>query len=253
MAHTLFISDVHLSPEQPEITQNFNAFIQSPATRQADALYILGDFFDIWLGADVDTAWSETILQQLKTLTDIGMPVYFMHGNHDSLVEPTHLAQYGIQFIADPTLINLYGRSTVLLHGDTLCTHDKGYMRLRKILRNQLLQRYFRRLPIAWRQSLANKLKHTSQKASAKKSKEMIDVNPTAVDALFTETGAKQMIHGHTHRPALHANQRFVMDAWHQSPSILMIKQHGQIQLHQAIEELDLETLIERTEGGLSL
>lgn len=252
MAHTLFISDVHLSPERPEITQYFNTLIQSPATHRADALYILGDFFDLWLGADVDTAWSDSILQQLKTLVHAGVPVYFMHGNHDFMVEPKHIAQYGIQFIQDPTLIDLYGIPTLLLHGDALCTSDQGYMRLRKITRNRLLQALFRRLPISWRQAFAKELKQTSQKSSAKKSKEITDVNPATVDAYFIETGAKRMIHGHTHRPALHPNQRLVMDAWHQSPSVLMINQHGQVQLYQAIEELELETLIERTEGGLS-
>lgn len=235
MAHTLFISDVHLSPDQPEITERFMRFVQGPA-HEADAVYILGDFFDLWLGHDVNTDWSTSILSRLQSLATSGTLVYFMHGNHDFLMETCHLEAFDIQFIEDPTVIDLYGTKTVLLHGDSLCTLDKNHMRLRKLLRNTRFQRIFRALPASWRQALANELKKQSRNACKDKNTAIMDVNPETVDDIFKETGAKQMIHGHTHRPALHPNQRFVMDAWHDHTSILKIDERGTTTLYDTVE-----------------
>lgn len=237
MAYTLFISDVHLSPHRPDTTQHLEALIHGPA-QAADALYILGDFFDLWLGQDINPVWSTQILRQLQTLADSGTPVYFMHGNHDFLIEHDYLSQYHLHYIEDPTIINLYGIKTILLHGDSLCTLDKSYIRLKKLLRQPTLQSVFRKLPATWRQALANRLKKSSQRYTNKKSESIMDVSEKAVATTFKSTGAQRMIHGHTHRPALHPNQRFVMDAWHQGPSVLVVKEGGHISLHNTLHNI---------------
>jgi UDP-2,3-diacylglucosamine hydrolase len=229
--YTLFISDLHLEPERPEITRLFCNFLQRHAV-QADALYILGDFFATWIGEDDSSDFKKFIIKQLQTLTRQGIAVYFMHGNRDFLIGKQFLAQTGCRFLSDPTVIQLYGVPTLLMHGDTLCTDDSNYLRFRRVARNPLLQRLFLRLPLSWRQKIAQGLRKSS-------SKQLIDATPTEIARVIKRYDVLLLIHGHTHRPAIHYFNldqqrvcRIVLGDWDDTTgSVLICRPNGQQRL----------------------
>lgn len=226
-AATLFVSDLHLSAERPDIAQIFFDFLKKPAL-EADALYILGDLFEYWIGDDDDDAFHAQVLAALHALAARGVKTYFMHGNRDFLTGARFTQRSGAQLIADPTLIDLYGQPTLLMHGDTLCTDDVRYQEYRARMHNPLLQRLLLALPLFVRKRIATGLRAQSQKAKAQKSEEIMDVAPAAVDAILREYHYPRLIHGHTHRPARHEHvvdghvcERWVLADWYQRGSYL--------------------------------
>lgn len=230
-ARTLFISDLHLDGARPDITDQFLQFLNHEA-REAQALYILGDLFEAWIGDDDPDPDKKRVTQALRSLTDSGVACYVMHGNRDFLLGRRFCGQSGAQLIADSTVVNLYGRRVLLLHGDTLCIDDPAYQRLRRIVRNPGVQFVLRNLSLRQRQKLAEKMRAGSKKhidAMDKAAPYIMDVNARQVVRTLEEYGVECMIHGHTHRPAVHevklphgrTGTRIVLGDWHEQGSVL--------------------------------
>ena len=228
---TRFISDLHLSEERPDITALFVEFLRTEA-RKSDALYILGDLVEYWIGDDDQTDFHRLIQTELKAFTATGIPCYFIHGNRDFLIGQQFAENTGIVILSEPATIDLYGRRVVILHGDTLCTDDVGYQRFRKVIRNPMLLALARTLPLSWRRWLAHKLRDSSsgnQQLTAEQLQKYDAKNP-AVEQLLANSGADLMIHGHTHQPDIHQHtvngrtcQRIVLGDWYEQGSILDI------------------------------
>lgn len=230
---TLFISDLHLSDERPEITALFLEFLRTRACG-ADALYILGDLFEVWLGDDAVSPGYRPVLDGLHKLTRTGVPLYVMHGNRDFLMGELFALQSGCRLIPDPTVIELNGERTLLMHGDTLCIDDTEYQQFRTHVRNPETQRQFLALPIEQRLIVAKQYRSESRERSRYKAEEIMDVNQQAVEAIMREQGVRQLIHGHTHRPAIHPftldgrqSRRFVLGDWHEQGSMLICDPNG--------------------------
>lgn len=224
---TLFISDLHLDPAAPGIQRQFLEFLQGEA-RSASALYILGDLFEVWLGDDDPAPASRTIVQSLRALTDAGVTCFVMHGNRDFLIGQQFCRETGAQLIEDGTVVEIHGDRVLLLHGDVLCTDDVSYQRLRQIVRNPVVQWIFRHMSLARRRALAQKVREGSRMHVDTTEAQIMDVNAEAVANAFRESGVGTMIHGHTHRPAVHwlevdgsRVQRIVLGDWHSQGSVL--------------------------------
>lgn len=220
-----FISDLHLNAEELEIHALFLAFIQ--ALTSGDRLYILGDFFNAWVGDDAMTPFDKQVQSELKSLVCKGVKIFMLYGNRDFLMRENFFTKTGITFLEDETVIELNGKKTLLMHGDTLCTDDKRYLQYRKIVRNPWVQKLFLCLPLTFRRWIANKLRNNSQKYFDR-TKKLVDVNQTAVETIMQKYGVSQLIHGHTHLPNAHdfslsgkPAKRFVLGAWHASASVL--------------------------------
>lgn len=198
----LFISDLHLAPERPEITQAFFDFLDTTA-QGADALYILGDFFNAWLGDDDDTPEFLDIKAKLAAFSQ-ATPTYFMHGNRDFLVGEQFAHATGMNLLPEPYLISLNQTPTLLVHGDSLCTKDQEYMAFRQMVRNQDWQQMVLAKPLEERKALAKQLRDTSQSMNSLKADDIMDVTPEEVVKLMAEQRVTRLIHGHTHRPARH-------------------------------------------------
>lgn len=235
---TKFISDLHLSADRPDITGLFVDFLRHEA-RSAEALYILGDLFEYWIGDDDETPFHRHIKSELKSFTQSGIPCYFIHGNRDFLVGQRFSDEAGVELLPEPSVIELYGVPTVILHGDTLCTDDTSYQRFRKIIRHPWLLSIARTFPLALRRKIATFLRDNSS-GNSENSQETkplteaelakYDATPHAVDALFQDTGTVQMIHGHTHRPNIHEHPhgiRIVLGDWYDQGSILDVDASG--------------------------
>jgi UDP-2,3-diacylglucosamine hydrolase len=227
VTETLFISDLHLSDERPEITALFSLFLQNDAAR-ARALYILGDLFEVWLGDDAVLPAYQPVMDGLRALTARGVPVYLMHGNRDFLIGERFVQLSGCRLLEDPTVIELDGKRTLLMHGDTLCTDDVEYQRFRTQVRNPDTQRQFLALPINERIAVAKHYRQESRERSRSKTEENMDVNQGAVMDIMRQHEVHQLIHGHTHRPAVHgftldnhSAQRIVLGDWYEQASIL--------------------------------
>ncbi len=203
MGETLFISDLHLAPERPEITALFLEFLRTRAAR-CDGLYILGDLFEAWAGDDDLTPANRDILDGLQHLTVGGTPVYLMAGNRDFLVGADFETLTGCRLIRDPTVIELNGARVLLLHGDTLCTDDEDYMAWRATVRDERWIREFLARPLDERRALVQAARARSRSATADKPETIMDVNADAVERAMRAHGVHTMIHGHTHRPAVH-------------------------------------------------
>ncbi|HEY1991759.1 MAG TPA: UDP-2,3-diacylglucosamine diphosphatase, partial [Gammaproteobacteria bacterium] len=225
---TLFISDLHLDGSRPEITGLFLEFLEQEATR-ASSLYILGDFFEVWIGDDDDDRHHARVMAGLKALTAAGVPVYLMHGNRDFLIGRGFAARTGVKLLSDPTLLDLGGSPTLLMHGDTLCTDDVQYQKARCFLRNRLVQGIYLALPLSLRRRIAAYARTRSKSDTAAKPEYIMDVNQRAVESAMARHGVTRLIHGHTHRPAVHrfktadgtAMERIVLGDWHDQSSIL--------------------------------
>lgn len=224
---TLFISDLHLSPERPEMNELFLDFLDKEATK-ADALYILGDLFEVWIGDDASVAEHDRVIKGLLRLTTSGTPVYVMHGNRDFLVGRGFEQASGCQLIPDPTIINPYGIPTLLMHGDTLCTDDVEYQRFRTQVRDPRWQQQMLALPAEQRAAIAKNYRAQSREQSRQKAEEIMDVNPQAVAQTLREHGVHHLIHGHTHRPGIHdftldggPARRTVLGDWYERGSVL--------------------------------
>lgn len=218
---TYFVADLHLTDERPAATGRFFRFLQDEVAG-ADALYILGDLFEAWIGDDHDEAVANDTAQRLATLVAAGTPVYFMHGNRDFMLAGRYAARSGMTLLADPTQIDLYGMPTLLMHGDTLCIDDTAYQDFRRRVRHPLTRALLRRLPRTLRSRMARQARAGSEAAKAHKAAEIMDVNEAEVVRVMREHRAGRLIHGHTHRPAQHAHQvdgreceRWVVPDWY--------------------------------------
>ncbi len=226
---TLFISDLHLTEERPNILRLFQTFLREQAC-QADALYILGDLFEVWLGDDAIPTGMQPILDELSRLTGSGVPVFIMVGNRDFLIGQQFEKITGCQHLPDPSIINLYGMDSLLMHGDTLCTDDVDYQQFRKQVRDPAWQKEFLAKPIADRIALGRAARAESQARTQEKAEDIMDVNSLAVANAFRQHGITRLIHGHTHRPAIHpltvdgiAVTRIVLGDWYDQSSVLRV------------------------------
>ncbi|WP_148715983.1 UDP-2,3-diacylglucosamine diphosphatase [Chitinolyticbacter meiyuanensis] len=215
---TLFISDLHLSPADPATAQAFARFLADTA-READALYILGDLFEVWVGDDqLDEPFYANVARQLKALADHGVAVYFMAGNRDFLCGDRFAREAGLTVLADPSVVTTAGQRLLLAHGDALCTDDAGYQRFRRIVRHPLTQWLWLRLPYRWRNRKAAQIRDQSSSMNRSKAAYIMDVNPDAVVQLMRDNQCDTLIHGHTHRPTKHtvaSGTRWVLPDWH--------------------------------------
>jgi len=225
---TLFIADIHLGNEHPEISQRFVEFLQQQVVA-AETLYILGDLFEVWIGDDAVQPEHQAAIDALKQLTDTGIPVYVMHGNRDFLLGQGFEKMTGCVLISDPLLIDLHGTPTLLMHGDSLCTDDNEYMQMRSQLRSPQWQQQFLAASIEQRLQVARQYRDESRSRSQNKSLEIMDVNAKAVISTMREFGVTQLIHGHTHRPAVHdievdskTAKRIVLGDWYSQNSSLL-------------------------------
>lgn len=233
MPETLFISDLHLDPQRPEVIDLLVRFLDGRAAA-ADALYILGDLFEYWIGDDDVRTDLLPAVEALRRLSDAGVPVWFMAGNRDFLVGEGFAARTGCRLLEDPTRTELYGVPTLLMHGDSLCIDDIEYQALRKQLRDPAWQTGFLSLPVEQRRAQAEALRRQSREATRDKAAEIMDVNAAEVDAVFREYGVRRIIHGHTHRPAVHAlsvdgepAERIVLGDWYTQGSVLSVTPAG--------------------------
>jgi UDP-2,3-diacylglucosamine hydrolase len=229
----LLISDLHLCAQRPAILQLFIEFLNRQAGR-CDALYILGDLFEAWLGDDDDAPDHARVVSALRALRDSGTAIYFMHGNRDFLIGEKFAALSGCRLLPDPSVIDLNGTPTLLMHGDTLCTDDVSYQRFRRLVRNRFSQRLFLGLPLALRRRLARRLRAQSMSRTLEKSPAIMDVNARSVAAVMRRHQVTRLIHGHTHRPAVHdfeidgrLAQRIVLGDWYAQGSVLRCDASG--------------------------
>jgi len=215
--HTLLLSDLHLPVGPSPFRDAFRRFLEGPA-RKAEAVYILGDLFEYWIGDDLGMLDYAQEIGLLAGLTQQGVKVFFQRGNRDFLVGADFSARTGVQLLRDPVVVDLYGRPTLLSHGDRLCTDDVGYQRWRRFAHNPVVQRLFLALPRAWRERVALRVRGRSNVQKRYKPEDIMDVNAAAVAAFFKLSGARRLIHGHTHRPAQHALEggceRIVLADW---------------------------------------
>ncbi len=227
MPETLFISDLHLDKERPEIIQLFSQFLGSQASR-CESLYILGDLFEYWIGDDQLLTDLEPVIEGLRSLTDASVPVFFIHGNRDFLISESFAKTTGIQLLPESTVIELYGHPALIMHGDTLCTDDTDYQEMRGMLRHADWQKHFLSLSLEERTQQALQLREKSLSATKDKKEEIMDVNPQSVEKIMHDNNVNLLIHGHTHRPAIHdiliqnrKAQRIVLGDWYSQGSVL--------------------------------
>lgn len=230
---TLFISDLHLSAERTDITDCFLTFMKEETTG-IDALYVLGDLFEMWIGDDDNSPFHQQIKSAFRQLTDSGVPCYFIHGNRDFLVGKRFSRETGVQLLPEHSVIDLYGTPTLILHGDTLCTLDEEYQRYRKKVHNRFIQWLFFRLPLSYRQKIGNKMRSNSSMTNQEKAQDVMDVTPDEVEKIMAQYQVTAMIHGHTHRPAIHhlnvgslSASRTVLGDWYDHGSVLVCTPDG--------------------------
>jgi len=226
---TLLISDLHLDPRRPRILDLFADLLAGEA-RRADALYILGDLFDSWIGDDDDAALAAQVAQATRALRDSGVPIWFMHGNRDFLLGADYAARAGMSLLADPSVVELGGERVLLMHGDTLCTDDTEYLKFRALVRDPRWQAQFLAKPLAERRAFAAQARGESRRHTSAAKPEIMDVNQEAVAAAMRTHGVHKLIHGHTHRPATHhfdldgrTAERVVLGDWYEQDSVLRI------------------------------
>ena len=234
-AHSLFISDLHLDASRPVITQTFIAFIQHQAS-QAERLFILGDWFEYWAGDDdIDDPAHQAIFQAMAQLHQTGCQLFIMHGNRDFLMGDALAQRCHAQLLQDPTELNLYGTRVLLSHGDHLCTDDIAYQQFRTMVRQEGWQQAFLAQPLATRKQQIDALRKQSEQAKQDKSMRLMDVNPQAVAQLLRDHQYPPLfIHGHTHRPAIHAHhvdghecRRVVLGDWYEQGSYCLLDEDG--------------------------
>ena len=224
---TLFISDLHLEADRPEIGKQFLAFLEGEA-RDADTLYILGDLFEFWVGDDDPNEHYAAMKSAMRALVDSGVPVFFMHGNRDFMIGVDFARETGVQILADPHPVELHGTSVLLSHGDAMCTDDVEYQQIRAMTRNPEWQAMMLTKSLAERLAFAAHARTESQSKNESSNGEIVDVNQDEVVKMIAEHGVEVLLHGHTHRPAVHdvdlgdrKAKRIVLGDWYEQGSVL--------------------------------
>jgi UDP-2,3-diacylglucosamine hydrolase len=232
---TYFISDLHLDQTAPAITRCFIDFLQNQGST-AEAIYILGDFFERWIGDDEKNSLTEQVAAALKKLSMNGIKLYFMCGNRDFLLGKKYAQACGMEILKDPTVLNLYGKKILLMHGDLLCTDDLAYQRFRRLAHNPLFKILFLALPLFIRRRIADKAREKSRRYTQTANLKIQDVNQTTVEHYLSTYHVDCLIHGHTHRSAIHdfrlhgkPARRIVLDAWHEHGNALCFQSSGEI------------------------
>lgn len=231
---TLFVSDLHLSDERPDKLDLFQRFMTGPA-RRATALYILGDLIEVWAGDDDTTPPHPWLLDQLRQYTAAGGRLFVMRGNRDFLMGEQFCRDTNAVMLPDPSVIQLQNRKVLVMHGDLLCTRDKSYQRYRRLVHSAGIQRAFLRLPTGLRVGLAHGLRNLTRRVSRGKSAMITDVEQSTVEAGMRAYQVSLLIHGHTHRPAIHdfildgqSVRRIVLGDWYEQDSVLVSDEQGE-------------------------
>ena len=227
----LFISDVHLSPEQHEIAAAFYRFLSTEASK-AHALYILGDLFETWIGDDDPSELANEVQDRLRALTSSGTKVYLQHGNRDFLLGSRFERKTGAKLVSDYHIICEYGHRALLMHGDLLCTDDHAYQAFRRKVRNPVYRWILRNLPLSKRQEMALRWRTETSRLSKKKASQIMDVNQRTVETVSLKTNTSILVHGHTHRPKRHRfdhekKERIVLGDWGQRGWALKLDSKG--------------------------
>ena len=238
----LFVSDVHLDASSPDAVEQFLEFLRIHAAG-AEALYILGDLFEVWVGDDENDTDKKAICAALRSMTDSGVASFVIHGNRDFLLGRGFCDATGCRLLPDPVVAEFDGERVLLTHGDALCTDDHAYQELRSIVRTAPWQRRFLALPLADRELLANQARAGSRQHTSRTIPTIMDVNPAAVENAFRATGVRRIIHGHTHRPGVHNTsidgvpvQRIVLGAWYEQGSYLAYER-GNYELRELVRQ----------------
>lgn len=237
MSRTYFISDLHLSPELPRISAGFFKLLE--AARGADALYVLGDLFEVWVGDDNPDAYNQSIVAAFRALTDAGTRLYFLHGNRDFLLGPAFAEATGGTLLPAEQVIDCYGRKILVMHGDQLCTLDEKYMAFRAQSRDPAWQQMMLEKPLDQRLMIASMWRMQSKANNANKPENIMDVTPADVLRALEESGVQTLLHGHTHRPAVHdltvagqAARRVVLGDWREEEGTAVIAVADEKGLH---------------------
>ena len=228
-----FISDLHISESQPEIANQFIDFLEKRA-KDADALYILGDLFEYWIGDDDPNPYYKNIILSLNKYTNNGTPTYFMHGNRDFLIGEKFSKDTGIKMLKDPSIIKINEERVLISHGDVFCTDDHEYQAARKITRDPEWQKMMLNKSIAERNIFARRVREKSKNYTRHLGEDITDVNQNEINKTFKKNNLTKIIHGHTHKPAIHnislnntALQRIVLGDWYEQGSILQWGKSG--------------------------
>ncbi|MBB3228724.1 UDP-2,3-diacylglucosamine hydrolase [Luteibacter sp. Sphag1AF] len=231
---TLFISDLHLDDSRPAITALFEDYLASDEARAADAFYILGDLVEAWIGDDDDAELPGRIATATRGLSDAGVPVYFMAGNRDFLLGQAFADRAGMILLEDGVVHDLYGTPTLLMHGDLLCTDDVQYQQFRQQVRNPAWGAQILSMPLEARRAFAAKARSESRERTGSISEAIMDVNQQTVETTMREKGVHRLVHGHTHRPAIHdfaldgnPARRIVLGDWYDHGSVLTVDPDG--------------------------
>jgi len=230
----IFISDLHMDADHPEISLKFNQLIREDNSR-TDAVYILGDLFEAWIGDDDDSAFQRETIKNIRYAVDSGLKIYVMRGNRDFLLGDKFLHETGCHLLQDEEKIDVYGTPVLLMHGDSLCTNDEKYQRLRKYSRNKVLQKLFLNFPLSFRKKIAEKARAASNKHTGKTDMATMDVSQHAVKETMQKHDVQYLIHGHTHQPDIHMFawngkncERIVLPAWHDGGTIFEWYSNGE-------------------------
>jgi UDP-2,3-diacylglucosamine hydrolase len=230
---TLFISDLHLEADHPEIADQFLRFLETEALN-AECLYILGDLFESWVGDDDPNVHYAWIKQALRKLTRKDIPVFFMHGNRDFMIGQDFADETGVSILDDPCVVDIHGDKVLLSHGDAYCTDDIEYQAIRKMTRDPAWQAMMLQKPLDERLAFAAQARAASMAHGGTIDEDIMDVNADAICGALREAGVKTMLHGHTHRPAVHTHdvdgrtaQRIVLGDWYEQGSVVRWDENG--------------------------
>ena len=230
---TLFISDLHLETERPDIGEQFFKFLKEEAS-EADALYILGDLFEAWVGDDDPNTHYAMVKMALRKVVDRSVPIYFMHGNRDFMVGNQFANETGVKILGDPHLVTLYGQRTLLSHGDALCTDDAQFQKIRAMTRDPKWQATMLAKPLKERLKIAKQARQQSLEQTINLTMNIMDVNQDEVSRMIIKHGADILLHGHTHRPAVHEvdlggrkAKRIVLGDWYTQGSVVRWNMRG--------------------------
>ncbi len=240
MSKTLFIADLHLHRDRDDITDLFCHFLENDAIG-CDALYILGDLFEVWFGDDNPCPMIKRVSERLKALNDTGVPIYYIHGNRDFTIGKRFCKQSGMILLPESKVIDLYGTPALIMHGDSLCTRDVAYQKFRKRSRNPIVKFLLLSLPFKTRQKIAGDIRNKSKASNKKISLEIMDVTQSEVEKDMKNAGVQLLIHGHTHRPDRHhfdlhgqPAERIVLGDWYDQGSALVVTKDGMSLENQA-------------------